>query len=319
MKVLFAGTPEIAVPSLEKIAEKHEVVGVLTNPDRSSGRGRTPVPSPVKVRALELKLPVFQFESLRREAREILHPLCAEILVVFAYGRIFGPKFLGLFPRGGVNIHPSLLPMYRGSAPLIAPLLNGDSETGITVQKITLELDSGDILMQEIVPISDRLTTKDLSDQAALIGGRLVTKVLDKIEDGTVQSRPQNNMQATYCRKLQKGDGKINWRLPATMIERMVRAYNPWPKAYTYWKGLQIAIRASHVKRAEEIENSDLITEKYTPGMVAGVDKKSGILIRTGRDFLCAEALQLQGKKVLPWKDFLNGTKIIVGSKLGDD
>jgi methionyl-tRNA formyltransferase len=312
MKVLFAGTPQIAVPSLEKIAGRHQVVGVLTNPDRVSGRGRRILPPPVKVRAEELGPPVYQFETLKREARDVIGPLGAEILVVFAFGRIFGPKFLGLFPHGGINIHPSLLPRYRGSIPLVAALLNGDEETGVTVQKIAPELDSGDILMQEVLPLTGRETTAQLSDRAAQVGAELAAKVLDKIEDGTVQSKSQDTGLATYCRKLQKNDGRINWRLPAVMIERMVRAYNPWPKAYTYWQGVQLSILQSHVP-------DPLESGKESPGTVVGVDSNSGILVQTGRGLLCAEQLQLQGKKVLNWKDFINGNRSLVGSQLGDN
>ncbi|MGC9312833.1 MAG: methionyl-tRNA formyltransferase [Sediminispirochaetaceae bacterium] len=312
MKVLFAGTPQIAVPSLEKIAGHHQVVGVLTNPDRVSGRGRRTLPPPVKVRAGELGLPVYQFETLKREARDLIGPLGADILVVFAFGRIFGPKFLGLFPRGGINIHPSLLPRYRGSIPLVASLLNGDEETGVTVQKIAPELDSGDILMQEAFSLTGRETTAQLSDRAAKIGAELAAKVLDKIEDGTVQSKSQDTSLASYCRKLQKDDGRINWRLPAVMIERMVRAYNPWPKAYTYWQGVQLSILQSHVSDTLEAGEGG-------PGTVVGVDRNSGILIQTGRGLLCAGQLQLQGKKALHWKDFINGNRSLIGSQLGDN
>ena len=312
MKVLFAGTPQIAVPSLEKIARRHQIVGVLTNPDRVSGRGRRALPPPVKVKAGELGLPVYQFETLKREARDVIGPLGAEILVVFAYGRIFGPKFLGLFPHGGINIHPSLLPRYRGSIPLVASLMNGDGETGVSVQRIALELDSGDILMQEVLPLTGSETTADLTGLASQTGAELVTKVLDKIEDGTVQSKTQDTGQATYCRKLQKDDGRINWRLPAVMIERMVRAYNPWPKAYTYWQGVQLSLLQSHVSDTGD-------TGRAIPGTVVGIDRKSGILVQTGRGLLCAEQLQLQGRKALNWKDFINGNRSLIGSQLGDN
>ncbi len=312
MKVLFAGTPHIAVPSLEKIARNHRVVGVLTNPDRVSGRGRRTIAPPVKVTAEELGIPVYQFETLRREARDSIGPLEAEILVVFAYGRIFGPKFLGLFPHGGINIHPSLLPRYRGSIPLVAALLNGDGETGVSIQKIAPELDCGDILMQEAFSLTGRETAEHLNNRAAQLGAELVTKVLDKIEDGTVQSKSQDTSLATYCRKLQKDDGRINWKLPAVMIERMVRAYNPWPKAYTYWKGVQLSILQAHF-------SATLKAAKDDPGTVLGVDRKLGILIQTGRGLLCAEQLQLQGKKALHWKDFINGNRSLIGSQLGDN
>src|SRR6056297_1807576 len=184
MRVLFAGTPEIAVPSLEALAAEHEIVGVLTNPDRARGRKKSPVAPPVKQKALELGLPVFPPPRLKREARELLAPLEADILAVFAYGRIFGPKFLELFPRGGVNVHPSLLPLYRGSIPVIAPIVNGDAETGVTVQQIALEMDTGDILAQRRFDLTPEITAGRLTADVSEIGAELLVATLNNIEAG---------------------------------------------------------------------------------------------------------------------------------------
>jgi len=321
MNVLFAGTPQIAVPALEAVADHHHVVGVLTNPDRKSGRGKKSLPPPVKEKAQDLGIPVFQFESLKREARAAISPLAADILVVFAYGRIFGPKFLALFPKGGVNIHPSLLPRYRGSVPMTAAILNGDRETGVTIQKIALELDSGDILLQESFPLTLRETGTDLSDRSAEIGAELIAKSLALIEEGKVQSRRQDPEQASYCRRLRKEDGLINWRLPALLIERMVRAYTPWPRAFTCWRGHQLSILEAVLCRQEDGNSGDGpgSTSGNNPyGEVLGVDRKNGILIQTGMGLLSVQRLQLQGKKPLFWKDFVNGNKDLVGSQLGD-
>lgn len=317
MRVLFAGTPEISVPSLESISARHSVVGVLTNPDRPRGRGRAPAASPVKEKALELGLPVYQPSTLKRGARELLAPLKAEVLAVFAYGRIFGPKFLSLFPEGGVNVHPSLLPKYRGSIPVIAPIINGDPETGVTVQKIALEMDTGDILAQKRFELDPGITAGALSASVAYIGAELLVSVLDKIENNTVVPVPQEPFYATYCRKLEKKDGKINWRLPNQMIERMVRGFYPWPKACTTWNGKHLTILEAALPTGSKNSNSSQTSSNSVPGKVVGIDRENGILVQTGKGLLLIRKLQLQGKKPLGWEAFLNGNKDIIGSQLG--
>ncbi|MFW5712967.1 MAG: methionyl-tRNA formyltransferase [Spirochaetota bacterium] len=318
MRVLFAGTPEIAVPSLEAVAAEHRIVGVLTNPDRARGRKKAPAAPPVKEKAMELGLPVFQPPTLKREARELLTPLNADILAVFAYGRIFGPKFLALFPRGGVNVHPSLLPFYRGSIPVIAPIVNGDAETGVTVQQIALEMDTGDILAQRHLALDPEITAGRLTADVSRIGAELLVETLSKLEAGTVNPVPQDPFYATYCRKLNKNDGQINWQLPNYMIERMVRGFFPWPKAFTVWKGQQLTILYASLPGGQSAGRSSDMAEG-TPGTVLGIDRENGILVQTGIGLLAIKKLQLQGKKPLEWQAFVNGHKEIIGSQLGDN
>ena len=317
MRVLFAGTPEISVPALEEISKRHTIVGVLTNPDRPRGRGRAPSASPVKEKALELGLPVYQPPTLKREAREVLAPLRAEVLAVYAYGRIFGPKFLSLFPEGGVNVHPSLLPKYRGSIPVIAPIINGDPETGVTVQKIALEMDTGDILAQKRFELSPGVTAGALSDSVAYIGAELLVSVLDALENKTAVPVPQDHFYATYCRKLDKKDGEINWQLPNQMIERMVRGFYPWPKACTRWSGKHLTILEAALPG--DSKNYSQSSADSPPGKVIGIDRENGILVQTGEGLLFIRKLQLQGKKPLRWEAFVNGNKEIIGSQLGEN
>ncbi len=320
VRVLFAGTPEIAVPSLRMVASHHTVVGVLTNPDRPSGRARRLVSPPVKVLADELGLPVFQFDTLRGEARKTLFPLKADLLVVFAFGRIFGPKFLELFPEGAINVHPSLLPAYRGSIPLIAPIINGDHETGVTIQKIALELDSGDILHQTKIPLDESIDAEVLTELSAQRGADMLRDVLEKMERRSIVPEPQDPMKATYCRRLSKEDGRINWNLPAVMIERMVRGFKAWPKAFTFFRGVRLSLLKTHVLSGDWFgESAPLEQKKETAGTVLGIDKKNGILIQTGKNILCVEKLQLQGKKPLAWDAFINGNRDLEGSKLGEN
>ncbi len=312
MRILYAGTPDIAVPSLERVAAEFDVCGVLTNPDKMKGRGKKVLPPPVKIKALELGIPVFQFPSLRSEAREAVSSLNPDILVVFAYGRIFGPRFLSLFKYGGVNVHPSLLPKYRGSSPILSAILNGEKETGITVQRIALEMDTGDILSQVKLPLTGKETTLSLSETASEMGAELLVKVLHSIEDGNVQAVPQNDLEATYCGKIEKKDGLINWLESAEQIERKIRAFNPWPVCYTFTGGKRL-----NILEAEIADYNRSNSGNGTPGKILGVDKNKGILIQTGNGVIAVRKLQLQSKKAMDWKTFKNGMPKIIGSVLG--
>lgn len=312
MRVLFAGTSGIAVLSLEKIAARFETAGVLTSPDKVKGRGKKISFSPVKEKALELGLEVIQPDTLRAESRRRISLLKPDLLAVFAYGKIFGPRFLSLFPLGGINVHPSLLPRYRGSAPIVAALLNGDRETGVSIQKIALEVDTGDILGQRRVPLSGDETAGSLSERMAEEGAELLAQVIGEIENGTPAAEEQYEEDATVCRKMTKKDGLINWKLPADMIERMVRAYNPWPRAYTFHGGRRITLCRSGVV-------SDTSVPAGLPGTVVGMDKGKGILVQTGRGLLGITELQPEGKKPQEWNNFLNGHRSFLKAQLGDN
>lgn len=326
MKILFAGTPDIAVPSLDRLAEDHEVVGVLTAPDTRKGRGKKLVYNPVKRRALELGLPVVQPERLRSAARREIAPLGAELLAVYAYGKIFGPRFLALFPLGGINVHPSLLPRYRGSIPLIAPIVNGDRETGICVQTLALEMDAGDILARQRRELSGEETSGSLEQWAAKTGADLLADTVAALERGERQGEPQDEGRAVYCRRLSKGDGEINWRLPAAMIARSVRGFSPWPKAYTFWGGRRINVleaqpyqpSSAEGQTAEGQAAEGLGERPGEPGRVTGMDREQGILVQTGDGLLALRQLQLQSKKPAEWKAFLNGNRDFIGSQLGE-
>ncbi len=310
MRVLFAGTPEIAVPSLERLAGESTVCGVLTNPDTVKGRGKKLLPPPVKVKAVELGIPVLQFDSLGKAAREAVKLLHPDILAVFAYGRIFGEKFLSLFAYGGINVHPSLLPKYRGSSPILSAIRDGESETGITIQKIALEMDTGDIIRQIVIPLSGTETTASLSRLAAERGASLLVKVLTDMEKGVFPSRPQDEEKATYCRKITKEDGRIHWEESAVLIERKIRAFTPWPGSFTTFKGKKLNIVTAYHDPARKNSGD-------TPGKVTGVDKTRGILVQTGEGVLVVTSLQLQSRKVMDWKTFVNGTPQIIGSTVG--
>ena len=246
MRVLFAGTPSLAVPSLEKIARR--VVGVLTSPDQPSGRGRVCVPSPVKEAALSLGLKLFQPARLDAAFVEEVRALAPDLLVVAAFGRIFRQAFLGVFRLGGINLHPSLLPRFRGPSPVSAAILAGDAETGVSVQRIALKFDTGDILAQERYPLNGDETTRSLSEALAARGAGLVASVLAGFETGTPPTPvPQKEEDASYCHPLRKEEGQVSWGEPAVLIERRVRAYDPWPRASTTLAGELLLLLKSHV------------------------------------------------------------------------
>lgn len=309
MRILFAGTPEIALPSLRLLHQHGYAAAVLSSPDAPKGRSRQPTPSPVKELALELGLPVVTPERLGSAAREEILPFNADLLAVVAYGRIFGPKFLELFPLGGINLHPSLLPKYRGPAPLPATILAGEEEWGLSVQQISLAMDAGDIYLQRRFPLRGTETAAELTLRAAESGAEALLETVRQIESGEGRPQAQNEAEASYFGLIRKSDGEIDWNLPAIDIDRRVRAYNPWPGAYSWFEGKKLSLWESTPLAGG--------SESDRPGRVVAVDTGAGILVQTGSGLLALRSLQLQGKKRLPWKAFMNGVRGIEGATLG--
>ena len=312
MRVLFAGSPAIAVPSLEAVYNSgFELAGALTNADSPKGRHGTPEPTDVAAAVQKMNgVPVLKPEKLDAPAREQIASLKPDILVSFAYGHIFGPKFLSLFPLGGVNIHPSLLPKYRGPSPIQAAILNRDSVTGVTVQTLALEMDQGDILAVEKIELSGRETAGSLGELAAQKAARLLIQVLTKIKDGTVTKTAQNHEEASYCKLITRDDCLIDWTLSAAQIEAEIRAFDQGPLCRTIHKGRELYILKADIFKGQ--------AEKNNPGQVLGIDKENGILIQTGDGILSVTQLQYQAKKALFWRDFLNGARDFLGSRLGN-
>lgn len=311
MKILFAGTPSIAVPSLETLIKGFSAAGVLTNPDKVSGRGKIRENSPVKECALKYGLKVFQPEHLDSAFISEIKKENFDTLVTFAYGKIFKEDFLSLFKLGAFNIHPSLLPLHRGASPLNAAILKGDRETGITIQKIFLKTDSGDIGLQYAFPLNGTETLSDLCKTVSLKSAELIGKFMRLFEAGSVGYIPQDDEKATYCHMIKKEDGIINWNESASSIERKIRAYSPWPGCRTSWKGRNILI----TKASLYAENPE---SPQKAGFVSGTDRERGILIQTGKGVLAAEKLKPETKNEMDWKSFLNGTKNFIGTTLGD-
>lgn len=312
MRIFFAGTPEIALPSLRILNASYDVCGVLTNPDRPAGRKRILKASPVKILAQELDIPVYNPEKLDASFRAIVSELKPDLLVVVAYGKIFGPKFLDVFAKGGINLHPSLLPRYRGPSPLSEAILAGDSNMGITVQKLAIKLDSGDIIVQESYPLTGMETTESLTLFAGKEGSKLVVRAVDALVEDETLGVAQNEEDATYCKKVKKEDGFIDWNSSVETIEQMVRGYLPWPVACTMFGEKKLFILESALYKGEKSQ----FNEKHEPGKVLGVDKEGEILIKTKDAVLVVRRLQIQGKKPLYCKDFLNGVQDFIGTVL---
>ncbi|MDR0323667.1 MAG: methionyl-tRNA formyltransferase [Treponema sp.] len=325
MRILFAGSPAIAVPSLEMLCsrlcqkEGVELSGVLTNPDSPKGRHGAPLPTEVGQAAERILLqfkeqgrPLFPvLKPLKIDAffREQIGALKIDLLVSFAFGRFFGPKFMALFPYSGINIHPSLLPKYRGPTPVQSAILNRDSVTGITIQYLAQEMDGGDILAAEHLQLTGKETTGMLSETIAGKAALMLPAVLNKIKTGG-QGKAQDHSKASYCSLISRDDGLIDWKESAVKIEAKIRAFDPWPLCRTIHNGRELFILKADVFKDEQRAES-------RQGLVLGIDKKDGILVQTGEGILAVTELQYSAKKALFWRDFLNGTRDFPGSILG--
>lgn len=312
MRIVFAGTAGFSTPSLTAVASRHAVVAVVTAEDRPTGRGRKNAASPIKALAVELGLPLLQPSRFDEHVLQQIRELEPEILVVAAYGRIFSREFLGLFSRGGVNVHPSLLPRYRGPAPIPAAILAGDPVTGVTVQVMAEKFDSGDILAQESVPLEGRETASFLTQQLSEIGASMLVSVLDRLNCGPVAGVKQTEEAATYCRMIRKDDGLIRWRDTADEIDRAIRAYDIWPRAHTRFNGAFLYLLRAGIYSGPDVKASG------APGEVVGVDGECGILVQCGSGVLFVERLQIQYRKPCEWTAFLNGHPDLRGAILGE-
>lgn len=317
LRILFAGNPEIAVPALTALAARFPVVGVLTNPDRPAGRGRHTLPPPVKQEAQRLNLPVLQFDRLRKAAREDVAALQPNMLISFACGHFFGPKFLSLFSEGAINVHPSPLPQYRGCAPIQFTILNGERTTGVSMQRIVHEIDSGDILSFQPIALSGTETAKELEHMVAPLAASLVVETLDRLMDGTLVETPQVSQDATYTRMLSKSDGVIDWNDSVRAIHGKVRAFLPWPKASTTFNGRLLQITGVYGSVFDTPHEG--LNREIPPGTVLRLDRDRGLAVACKDGILFVSRLQLAQKKEMDSVAFCNGNPAIIGAVLGHD
>jgi methionyl-tRNA formyltransferase len=305
LKLGFAGTPDFAVPALERLAALHSIAAVFTQPDRPAGRGRALHPSPVKRRAHELGLTVHQPASFRSpEALALLRAADVDAMVVVAYGLILPPAALALPKYGCINIHASLLPRWRGAAPIQRALLAGDPLTGVTIMRMEAGLDTGPMLASRAVRIEARDTAKTLQDRLAELGAELIAQSLPQLRSGAIREVVQPNEGVTYAAKIDKAEAPIQWQRHAEEISRQVRAFNPAPVAETRFKGGQLRIW-----EAEPIESPDLGGLSRPPGSVLTATRE-GIDVICGTGVLRVLKLQSAGRRPLPAEEFLRGQRL---------
>lgn len=304
-RIVFMGTPEFAVPALRRLIEHHTVVGVVTQPDRPAGRNRQMQPSPVKLVAQDADIPVFQPEKLRRaEAIETLRQWEVDAYVVAAFGQILPQAVLDIPAYGSINIHASLLPRWRGAAPINAAIRAGDTESGITIMKMDAGLDTGPMLSQRAIPLAPDETAQTLHDKLSALGAELLIDTLPGYLSGEITPQPQDDSLATFAPRIEKEEGRIDWTKSAVEIERTARAFTPWPGTYTAWNGKQLKIHAGTVGEGSA-----------EPGQA--VERGGRVAIGTGEGLFYPTRVQLEGKSAVSIEEFVRGYAAFVRARLG--
>src|ERR1022692_1478815 len=310
MRLVFLGTPAFAVPSLERlVAAGRQVLAAITQPDRPRGRGPREAPPPVKEAALRLGIPVHQPERVRRpEAVELLRSLAPDVMVVIGYGQIIPQAVIDIAPLGIVNVHSSLLPKYRGAAPVQWAIVNGETRTGITTMRIDAGLDTGDLLLARETEIGPEETAVELNGRLAGMGADLLVETLDGLESARIVPRKQDSAQATYAPLLKKEDGLIDWSQPAQAIHNRVRGFQPWPGAYTRFRGQQL-----HIWKSRGVAG-----EPGQPGRLLIHPLRAVCGLPAGNAALELIEVQLEGRKRIAAEAFANGQRIVAGDILGE-
>lgn len=313
MKIIFMGTPDLSVGTLEALVEAgHEVCLAVTQPDKPKGRGKEMQPTPVKETAVRHGIPVFQPKKVRDpECVEYLKSFQADVCVVVAFGQILPKAVLEMTPYGCINVHTSLLPKYRGAAPIQWAIIQGEEVTGVTTMQMDEGIDTGDMLLKVEVPITPEETGESLHDKLALAGAKLAVRTLQELEAGTLHPEKQGDSPTPYAKMLDKKMGNIDWEQPAAAIERLIRGLNSWPSAYTIWNGKVMKIWKAGVK-SDETGNT---TEKAAPGTILAVGKDH-FSVLTGEGVLAVKEVQIPGKKRMEVQAFLRGNTVVPGTVL---
>ncbi len=307
MKVIFLGTPKFALPTLNALINHHEVVAVVTQPDKPQGRSNKLMPSPVKELAQKHNIPVLQYEKIRKEGVEDLKSFNADVMVTCAYGQILSQEILDITPVGVLNVHGSLLPKYRGAAPIQWAIINGDKTTGITILRSEAGMDDGDILLKEEVEIKPYETSEELFERLSYLGADCIIKALDLVAQGKAVFTPQEHEKATKCKMLKPEMGKIDFNLPAWQIANLIHGLNPWPLAHAKINNLNLKFYRAKVVECDVPAKA---------GMVVLSSPKKGLVIKCGEGYLSIEELQAENGKRMPAKSFLNGKAIAIGSEV---
>lgn len=311
MRIVFMGTPDFAVGTLEELIKAgHEIIGIVTQPDKPKGRGKTLMPTPVKEVALKHQIPVYQPKKVReKEFTEALRNLSPDVIVVAAFGQIITKEILEIPRFGCINVHASLLPAYRGAAPIQWAVINGEKESGVTIMQMDEGLDTGDMIDKVVVPLAQDETGGSLFDKLSQAGARLCVKVLKDLEEGkAVREKQPEESTTPYASMISKKMGEINWSQPAGSIEQLIRGLDPWPSAYTKLQGKTLKLWKARVVEEKQ--------EKGQPGEVVQVEKEA-FFVQTGEGILKIEELQMEGKKRMDTGAFLRGFQLACGEILG--
>ena len=312
MRIVFMGTPSFAVPVLGSLAtiSDSQVVGVYTPPDRPAGRGRKPQASPVKDYALEHDLPIFQPNNFRsQEVQDELADLQPDAIAVAAYGKLLPKPVLDVAPLGCLNIHPSILPRYRGPSPVATCLLNGDLITGVTIMLLDEGMDTGPLIAQHEFFLKGNETADGLTAELFKLGGELLQESLPQWQSGELKSEPQDETKASVTRKFQRADGLADWSLRAIELERKVRAFTSWPGLFTNWNDSSLKILEASIISSSSTE--------FVPGTVVGTNHPDvAAAVATSEGFLGLHKVQIEGKRAVDARDFLNGSPDFIGSQL---
>lgn len=318
MKVIFMGTPDFAVPVLRGLAEskEHEVTAVITQPDKARGRSGKLVFTPVKELAVECGIPVYTPERVKApEFVNRLREIPCDVIVVVAFGQILSKEILTMPKYGCINVHASLLPRWRGSAPMQWAILSGDKKTGLTTMQMDEGIDTGDMLLRREVDIEPEDTGESLHDKLAALGSGLLLETLEQLQRGKLVPQPQKDEDSTYAKMLTKELGRIDWNMDAARIERYIRGLNSWPGAYTRFREKTLKLWKAQVVSKDSLQEVTMPVGTC-PGMIIAADKES-FTVSTGKEYLRILELQLEGKKKMDTASFLRGVKIEKAEMLG--
>lgn len=314
MKIVFMGTPDFSAVVLEKLNSVYPVSAVVTGLDKPVGRGYNLAPSPLKVKAIELGIPVLQYAKVSREGLDDIRALQPDVIVTAAFGQILSDAFLAIPKFAVLNVHASLLPKYRGSSPIQWSIINGDEKTGITIMKTVKAVDAGDVLLEKETEIGKKETAGELFDRLAILGGEAIVEAISLVECGKATFTPQDESKVTHCSMINKGDGLVDFSKSAKEIDCFVRGMTPWPSAYTH-----IGEKTLKIFDVEKVELSDLQKsndqfENAKLGEVVLADKNHGLIVKVADGFIRLHVIQLEGSKRMDDTQFLLGRKIDVGT-----